>query len=770
MPERFINVSNAHEQLLHHISDEYIMGEVLYDSKGQPFDFQIVEVNESFLRSKGFTLEHIIGKSYRQIFGCKNSQLLDICLHTSQDQQTREKAFYITEQALHGQVRVASLETGQFTALITNLSNLLPADESRKLSYQKFMVATETAQMAVWEYDLDQQRITYANARWHEMFGIDNAKDVSQIFTQCIPDEDFSILKESFDFARKPENAFKTYEYQYRYHHPKTGKLHWYRNKGYIIRDEQGNRTIGFGLDISAEKTMLEDMRREKQFYEAMSSKTNAAFFIWEIKSEKFQYINDEYARLFEYTLSELNEQSRMEVRRSMVKPKYHEELAAAMDRVKNGESRVPVVYEVKGKTGDYFFCQAMYSPFEYDNEGHVKSIIASLIDISDIKKQEQKVIQANLQKDRFLSNMSHEIRTPLNAVLGFSRLMRTHKPSPEKQTAFMEQIEQNSKQLLMLIDDILDLSKIESGNISLKMEQCDFHHCMTNLVEAYQQKLQVLGKDHRVKINFIPPPKGLEINAYITDIGRTKQILTNLIDNAIKFTSDGKIDVMYHPATNNKLKIAVRDSGIGIPQKDLTKIFERFAQSSQNPELAIQGTGLGLAITKGLVTQLGGEIHVESQEGKGSCFQILLPFDHQMKLSTPVMSKPLSTDQTSDQSIKVKKVLVVDDNESVQFYYRSLLEDYEVETIVATNGKQAVDIYQLSPDFDLVLMDINMPVMDGPTAMREIRKINPTAVIIAQSAFAMNEETKKYEKMGFTEYITKPVSEEALKKYLFLE
>lgn len=767
MPIRYFDITKPHDKLLYEHSDEYFVGEIISNEQGQPVDFLILEVNLSFLKKRQLTYAEVEGKTYCQLFGQYNPRFIQLCHGAALWQESMEEQLFFPELSLQAKAHVSGFTSNRFAVMLTDVSLFEKADKDLKLVNEKFLNATEMAGMAIWEFDLVNMKLTYTNDRWYEMFGIDNKDNIGPELVSNIPAEDYERLAENLKFVMNAENHSKTTEYDYRYQHPKTGKWHWFKNKEYIIHDETGKRTVGFGIDITAEKELLTQAQQEKQFFEAISTKSIAAFFIWDTRDEKFQFLNNEFTNLLGYTQEDMNAIGRLETRKTIVKSEYHLALEKAMEEVKNGANRVPLEYELKHKDGHFVFCYAIYSPFEYHTDGSVKSVIGSLIDISEIKRQEERVHQANLQKDRFLSNMSHEIRTPLNAVLGFSRLLRNPKYSDKQQKSFLDQIEQNSNQLLMLINDILDISKIESGNLSMTFDSCDFQHCMEGLHDSYAQKIRDMGLNNRLAVQLKSPLPPHQIRDFSTDILRMKQVLMNLMDNAIKFTENGKIEFGYELQDDNHVKIFVKDSGNGIPEEDLERIFERFAQSDQGKNQAIKGTGLGLAISRGIVTQLGGQIWAETCEEGGSCFQIVMPLRSTNEVN-PVQKCDISQmdTQLSDKP-RTKKVLVVDDNDSVLFYYQSVLEDFGIDPIIAKNGKIAVDIYKEHMDFDLILMDINMPVMDGPTAMRAIKSINPQAMVVAQSAFAMNEETRKYMEMGFNDYITKPVSEETLKKIL---
>lgn len=773
MSSRFFNQNDSYQLFFNSLNDEFISGKIILDSSGQPIDFVFMEVNQSFLEKKRLQLEQVLHKNYLDIFQTTNSEWVKACGHTAMSRVPQVIELYIAEQGIHALARLFSPQAGEFMSLITDLSATKASPEQLELINQKLKLATDVAGMAVWEYDVTHDCMVSVNDIWRAMFGIDDLNGSGGKFREKVDPEYWHVLDNEEKFVRDPANAFTSYQYEFRYLHPNQMEWIYIRSKGYITRDGDQINIIGFSIDVTAEKNQLKQIQTENQFLEAITSNSVAAFFIYNIKTEKFHYINQEFTNVLGYTLKELNEMSRITARKTIILPQYLDQLNQVMSRVMAGEARVPIDYELYHKAGNTIYAYGIYSPFEKDGD-EIITIIGSLLDISNLKEQEDEVRRATAQKEQFLSNMSHEIRTPLNGVLGFSKLLRTRELTHEKKEAYLNQIESNSRQLLTLIEDILDISKIDSGKLKLRYENCDMHHCMQDLEEHYNQRLKDENRDHELKVHLIPPKNFEEIRNQFTDVMRMKQVMTNLMDNALKFTPKGKIIISYEATPDKMISFQLKDTGHGIPAQDLTRIFQYFGQSEQHTaNNAIKGTGLGLAISKGVIENMGGKIWAESEVGLGTIFNVLIPYKSAIYEEIP------STVEANDQNThpepkplepRQKKVLIADDNASVQFYYSSILEDYDVIALSATDGQTAVDLFKANPDTDLVLMDINMPKKDGVTAMKEIREINPHAVVVGQSAFAMAEHIQKYQNVGFTEYITKPVPEEAILRLLGLE
>lgn len=362
--------------------------------------------------------------------------------------------------------------------------------------------------------------------------------------------------------------------------------------------------------------------------------------------------------------------------------------------------------------------------------------------------------------KTAFLENMSHEIRTPLNGILGFAEFLKDPDLDKDQVEKYIGIIDASSKQLLTIINDILDISKIKADQITIKNTDVNITELLEELLEQNKEQAELK------RLGLILNPRHLDKNIVtLTDSAKLHQVFSNLINNAIKFTSEGIVEFGLD-IQDHTLSFYVKDSGIGIAPEDQDLIFKPFSKVENSAARKYGGNGLGLAISKALVEKLGGTISLSSSINKGSTFTFTIPYK-QEKLVTPLVTphQRVKVDSQIVENRLQATVLIAEDEVYNYYYMEELLKPLKIKTLHAWNGVEAVELVKSNKDISLVLMDIKMPEMDGLTATRLIKQLKPQLPVVAQTAYESREDRDKAKASGVDYYMTKPIS-----RVLFME
>jgi len=434
--------------------------------------------------------------------------------------------------------------------------------------------------------------------------------------------------------------------------------------------------------------------------------------------------------------------------------------------REKNGFSRLeaPMRLYLSDDTDNYVDCVVSVSG-AYMVQNRDEKVLLTVRDITRLKKVQEELEAARRvaevageQKTAFLANMSHEIRTPLNAIVGFAGLLAN--ASESERNSYIEIIKGNTNMLLQLVNDILDMSKIEAGTLEFIYSDTDVNQIMRELEGIFRLRLE--EADSSVRIVFEPC---LPVCFIHTEKNRVSQVLSNFLSNAFKYTKEGSITLGYK-VREDDIYFYVQDTGAGIPAGKVDKVFERFMKLDAKK----QGTGLGLSISRTIIKKLGGEIGVFSEYGKGSTFWFTLPvkpFDFlPLQQRTEDVSETVEFNETEYDAGAVRRtILIAEDMDDNYLLYKIYLEKH-YDLIRATNGEEAVSKY-LECNPDIILMDIGMPVVDGYQATDAIRQLSSDIPIVAVTAFAYDEDRRKVMSRGFNGYLSKPLNKDELLKML---
>ncbi len=375
---------------------------------------------------------------------------------------------------------------------------------------------------------------------------------------------------------------------------------------------------------------------------------------------------------------------------------------------------------------------------------------------IHSLKKETHKAQTSDKLKSSFLANMSHEIRTPMNSIIGFSNLLASDEIPESQKKEFINYIRTSGEMLLNLIDDIIDIAKIEAGELKISKKEMNVDALFSELHNAFNTTKNKFGKSH---IKLLVKKDAEQNLSFKTDPFRLRQVMINLIGNAIKFTDKGSVEFGYRLKNEKEIEFYVKDTGIGLSKEELGIVFERFKRTYGSEEKNIIGSGLGLTISKNLVELMGGEMWLDSKPGMGTTFYFTLPYIKTIK----ILQSYVTEESISSFNWHNKTILVVEDDKQSFHFLQELLKRTGVIIRKASNGYEAIDICRNDKSLDIVLMDIQMPKMNGYTATREIKKIRKDLPVIAQTAYAMAGDREKSIEAGCDDYITKPLNIETL-------
>jgi len=679
----------------------------------------------------------------------------------------------------------------------TDITERKKTEDKISESESRFRTLTTFAPVGVYLTDV-KGYCEYVNPKWIEMAGISEKEAMGKGWMKILYSEDYDKVIGNWNDMIQ---GIKPFSLEYRFHAP-SGKITWVYGKATPIKDKSGEIIgyIGSNMNISDLKIAEEALNQSTAFISKIIE--SSALSTW-ISDEKGTAIitNPACLKFFGATEDEVVGKY------NLFKDEVIEE-QGFMSKIKNvfekGEvANIIIDYDfgdvdhVDVKSATHKIINSIFTPV-IDNKGKVTNVIVQSIDLTDIKKTEEKLKEAkdkaelneflvkekneeyhsineelrqtieelNIAKEKaeendhlksaFLANMSHEIRTPMNGIIGFANLLQNTSNSKEKIDYYSKIIVDSSNQLLNIVNDILDISKIETGQMEIFKEEISVNEIISETLAFFELK----AKEKNLKL---VASKELtdEDSIIVSDQSKIKQVLFNLISNALKFTDKGSIDFGYS-SKKEHLEFFVKDTGIGIPKKAHKIIFDRFSQADNTTVEIYGGTGLGLAISKGYINVLGGDIWFNSKLGKGTEFYFSIPHvksaGEKEKEDKPEGYRKKFTNST---------VLVVEDEDYNSEYLKIILSSLQIKCLIAKDGKQAIDMFKENQQIDLILMDIRLPILDGFKATAEIKKIKPDLPIIAQTAYALAHDREKALKSGCNDYISKPVEEKELIKML---
>lgn len=650
------------------------------------------------------------------------------------------------------------------TELEVQLEALKIAENELVLSREKLNLIAIRTGAAMYQTGLKGLRFEYVHQAIENLTGY-NETDLNNIGFLSIIKKIEKVGGEAIEMVSLPalweEKMKKEYSMDYLIE-TRNGELKWLNDKSYPWINEAGKvqGSIGILMDICSLKEVEIDLVSQKNKSEQLFLNSPVANAQLDVDGNILN-VNASFEHIFGHQKTEIIGEN---LDNLIVPEEFKTEARNFYLDIINGIATNEVSIR-KRKEGSVIYVSIAGVPIKTNKD--VIGVFMMFVDLTKQKLAEEALIKARDKaeesdrlKTAFLHNISHEIRTPMNAIIGFSSLLLETEGSPETTRSFIETIVKSSNNLLAIISDIVEISNIEAGTIKISKSEIDLNATIKSIYDIFFLKAKEKNKSLIFKKTLPDVPVKI-----ITDSTKVNQVLSNLLSNAFKFTESGQIELGYS-RKNDNIEFFVSDTGIGLSEKDQEKIFERFYQVDYSESRQYEGTGLGLSISKAFVELLGGKIWFTSEPGKGSTFYFTIPF-------ADTFAKEKPSDRTEKmEDIKIafgKKILIAEDIESNYALICFFLSEFNAETQRAANGKEAVDYYKSHPDIDLILMDIKMPVMDGYTAAKIIREINPSIPIIAQTAYA--DDRIKVLESGCNGFISKPFDRNQLlsviKEYL---
>ena len=526
----------------------------------------------------------------------------------------------------------------------------------------------------------------------------------------------------------------------------------------------------GIIRDITERK---DSEKQNKKLLTAVEQSTNAIMV--SDTNAIIEYVNPAFETLTGYSFEEVLGKTPALLKSGKQSKAFYKEI---WETILSGESWKGNFIN-KAKDGHLFWDETSITPLK-NNQGEITNFLAIKQDVTErvnsrkelkkqnkaLKKAKAKAEASDLLKTEFLHNMSHEIRTPMNGILGFSDLLSKPELSEEKRLNFVKIIQNSGKQLLQVIDDILEISELDTKHVQAKKKPVCLNDMLLELFSIFDGK----AKENKVSL-YLKTPLSDSDSTILTDRLKLYKILSNLLENAFKFTRKGYIDLGYTLVNHKDIHIYVKDTGIGIDPEKHQLIFERFSQGEFELSKKVGGLGLGLSIAKENAKLLGGELLLESTPLKGSTFTVILPYK---KLNQETVENEeitvLENNNVSEKNNTACTFLIAEDEEVNYLFLEILLKDQlqsNCNILHAKNGAEAVEMFKSTSNIKLVLMDIKMPKMNGYEATQKIKELNPNIPVIAQTAYSTKEDKRKALNAGCDDFLSKPIKKEALQQVL---
>lgn len=629
--------------------------------------------------------------------------------------------------------------------------------------------AMKIAQLGYWDYDFDEDYFTF-NDHFYSIFRTTAKKEggykirPDEYARRFLHPDDMWIIAEEIKNALETKDPDYNRQLEHRIIYA-DGNAGYISVSFFIVKNEKGRSIKAFGAnqDITKRKTAeLAVIESKKMLFTTLNNLQGIAYKCRNNRDRTMKYISAGCRSLTGYIVEELIDNRSVSFN-DIIHPDYREKVWDKIQKALKQKIQYSIEYIIISKNKQEKWVIDRGNGI-YNNKGEVTELEGLITDITRLKHTEFELITAKEKaeesdklKSAFLANMSHEIRTPMNGIIGFSSLLTGKDLSAKNIEYYKSLITKSSNQLLSIVNNIIEISKIESELVHVNLSTVDLTSLLKDVFISFEKEAKEKGLDFRLKNQL-----SNEKYTLVTDSYKVKQILINLLNNALKFTKNGFVELgLQH--CKDKVHIYIKDTGIGICINMYDKIFQRFRQAEETHTREFGGTGLGLSISKAYVEMLSGKIWIESEQGKGTTFYFSLPSEECIKKEKKQSIN--NKDDNMDYNWSNYTILIADDESLVIDYFREILAVTKIKMHFAKNGEEAISLVKENNDINLVLLDIRMPAMDGFKTFEEIRSLRPDLPVIAQTAYAFFDDQEKILAAGFHGYISKPIRNDLLYK-----
>ncbi len=737
-------------------------GVAVYEVVSNGNNFKFVDINKAGLKIGNHQDEDITGELLTDVYpGIRESGIFDALKEVW---ATEKPMFVPLRSYIDDRIQIwvenylFKLPSGEVVAVYNDLTESHQAEETILKTKNFYENILEEVKEIICVSDKDAN-VKFINSRAEEFFNFDDKPIIGQNLIEDFPK---SITDKILPFYHHSRNQLLPVQFETEFDF--NGDKTTYISCWFIPQFADGvfDGMICSLQDVTEKKSAQQSLIENEEKLHKITSSASDAIIVFD-EFQEITFWNKSADRIFGYSLEEIKGIGFTSLfNEKKGEPTLFQLIESQLHNIDTSNLKHNIDFTATTKDGETIAIELSLSAMQLNEHNNVVAVIR---DITRRKQTELELINAKIKaeesdnlKTAFLANLSHEIRTPMNAIIGLSDMIADNTIEQEERGDYVGMIQRNGRQLLKIIEDLIDISKLGSGELELHENKHNLNDLLNSCLLDFQND-EILNLK---KINLTtryPFGKNTDV---IIDQQRMKQIISVLIENAIKFTHTGSIELGYEhrveQGDKERIVVYVKDTGIGI-EKDLQEtIFQYFRQVDGSNTRQAGGTGVGLSIAKGLLELAGEKIWLESEPKKGTTFFFTLSKFEKDEAQKPVVTEAPTATKSEIPEWTKKRLLIVEDVDSNFLFLKKALQKTNIEITWAQDGMEAVDTFKADPSFDIILMDINLPLLNGYEATAEIRKINEHVPVIAQTAFVSQEEEIKCLNQGFTDYISKPI------------